>query len=388
MNVNNYSWDAFKNVFNPQQCESFSFSSGSYIDLNIMTPEEIVSELDKYVISQTIPKKLIAIAAYNRLLAMRNDCQGKTSDRYYFEKNNVILIGNTGCGKTHLVKSLGEIVSLPVTIQDSTTYTSAGYHGKDVPQIINDLFLQSERLVNKLYKTDAMFSKNKSELVKKYAEYGIVYLDEIDKIRKSETSSKDVNGAAVQEALLKLIEGTETQVYTESYSGKVNTKNMLFMFGGAFSGIEKIIEKRTCTKSIGFNAEIKTEDTARDILKQISVKDLTDYGMLPEFIGRLTTITVLNQLTKENIYDIFTKPKQSILQQITNEFRSFGIKLNFTSEAIEYIIDETLKLKIGARGLKSICQKTLRELYYSFPSMSTRKTVIVTTDMLKESNDE
>lgn len=355
---------------------------GGEAPVELKTPKMIVQELDKTVIGQNKAKELVAIAAFNRLLSMSNRQVGRDEKDYYFEKNNILLIGNTGCGKTHLIKALANAVSLPVTIQDATSFTSAGYVGRDVDQCIDELFENAAKIIEKQYDTSTMTNSTRKELVKKVAEYGIVYVDEADKIRASDGSGKDVNGRSVQEAFLKMVEGTEVKVRTYSYCGNVDTSNMLFIFGGAFSGLDKLIGQRTNAKSIGFSGSMPTAEDKANILEKVNIGDFTMYGMIPELMGRLPTVAILKELNREMIFQIFTQPDRCIMSQVINEFKSYGIEVQFTEDAINHIVDKTMEIKLGARGLRSTCQQLLRPLFFHLPSNLIDTPLIITKEMI------
>jgi len=350
-------------------------------EVELMTPKQIVEELNRTVIGQDKAKELVAIAAWNRLLSMKNK-ELERDDDYYFEKNNILLVGNTGCGKTHLIKALAEAVSLPVTIQDATGFTSAGYVGRDVDECIIDLFENARTLVEKNYDTLYMSRYDKSDLIKKIAEYGIIYVDEADKIRTSNSNGKDVNGRSVQEAFLKLVEGTECTIKSVTYCGTVDTSNMLFIFGGAFSGLDQIISKRLDGKSIGFSAPLLSKAEKSNLLNKASISDFTANGMIPELMGRLPIIAVLKNLDRDMIYKIFTLPERCIMSQVVNEFKSYGVEAYFTEDAVNHIVDQALELKLGARGLKSVCQQSLRPLLFHLPSNELDRPLMITKKLL------
>lgn len=360
-------------------------------DIEVMSPKKIVEQLDRYVIGQRKAKQLLSIAAFNRLLSFTNKRIGRdVENEYYFEKNNILLVGGTGCGKTHLVRSLSRILSLPVTVQDATSFTSAGYVGGNVEDAVVALFKESLSLCSKMdspITSLASYSglkRNYYDEAEELTEHGIIYIDEADKIRDSKGSGKDVNGRGVQEAFLKLIEGTKVPV---TMSRSIDTSNILFIFGGAFSGLEQIVSQRINKKEMGF-IKSNTETNKAQLLHAANIKDFTDFGMMPEIMGRLSTIAVLDELTAEMVYKIFTEPKRSILSQVVNEFKSFGVDVAFSDCAIDYIVSEAVKLKLGARALKSSCQNILRPLYYLLPSMDIDKKVIVTRELLESLKDE
>ncbi len=358
------------------------------INVDLKTPKLIVEELDKTVIGQTKAKQLVAIAAWNRLLSMNNRELGRDEEEYYFEKNNILLIGNTGCGKTHLIKALADAVSLPVTIQDATSFTSAGYVGRDVDTCVENLVKSAEEVVKKNYNISDMTSEQKSKLTKRIAEFGIIYIDEVDKVRCSNGSGKDVNGRSVQEGFLKMIEGTEVTLRNYSSIGTIDTSNMLFIFGGAFSDLDKVIGQRLNANSVGFSAPMPTEEDKTNILERVNVTDFTMYGMIPELMGRLPTVAILKDLDRSMIYKIFTQPERCIMCQVINEFKSYGIEAAFTEEAIEYIVDKTLEVKLGARGLRSTCQQILRPLFFHLPSNIIDGPLVISKEMIDKFSEE
>ena len=350
---------------------------------SMLTPKEIVRELDRTVIGQTEAKELVAISVYNRLLSLDNRMSNRLGEDYFFEKNNVLLIGGTGCGKTHMIKALSRAVNLPVSIQDATSYTASGYVGEDIEGSIQKLASAAHEHVKDNFPTRSAYDQ--ALLVKDMIEYGIIYIDEADKIRASSGSGKDVNGRSVQEGFLKLVEGSISFIKTPSYKGPVDTSNMLFIFGGAFSGLTDLIEQRLKVTSMGFHGTLSDKGRQiSDTLKKSTVPDFTSFGMIPELLGRLSTVAVLDALDRETIFKIFVEPDRSIMSQVINEFKSFGVSMSFSDDAINYIIDETMKLNLGARGLKAICQKVLRPLYFYFPSNVTAKEVIVTRELLEK----
>ena len=358
------------------------------VKVDLKTPKLIVEELDKTVIGQTKAKQLVAIAAWNRLLSMNNKMVGRDEEEYYFEKNNILLIGNTGCGKTHLIKALANAVSLPVTIQDATGFTSAGYVGRDVDTCIDELFQSAEEVVKKNYDMSDMSAKQKAKLTKQIAEFGIIYIDEVDKIRCSDGSGKDVNGRSVQEGFLKMIEGGDVKLRNSPSHGTVDTSNMLFIFGGAFSGLGKFISQRTNAKSVGFATDLPTEEDKTNMLERVNIVDFTMYGMIPELMGRLPTVAVLKDLDRKMIAEIFTKPDRCIMSQVINEFKSYGIEAEFTEDAIDYIVDKTLEVKLGARGLRSTCQQILRPLFFHLPSNLIDGPLVINKEMIDKFSEE
>ena len=333
--------------------------------LKLLTPKEIVDKLNKHVIGQDEAKKVLSVAVYNhykRLLQKNN-----VDDNIEIEKSNVIMVGETGTGKTLLARTIANLLNVPFCIADATVLTEAGYVGEDVESILSRLLQAADYNVQS-------------------AERGIVFIDEIDKVaRKSDNPSitRDVSGEGVQQAMLKLLEGAQVSVppqggrkHPEQKMIQIDTKNILFICGGAFDGISKIIERRVKSQSIGFNSLSGEEFNDEKMLSHVNQLDIKKYGIIPELIGRFPVLTYLHPLTKETLISILTDPQNALIKQYVKLFEMDDVKLIIKDEVLNYIVEKAILLKLGARGLRSICEAILTESMFNAPEKDIKELII------------
>lgn len=346
---------------------------------DFLTPKQIKALLDAYVIEQDKAKKVLSVAVYNHYKRLTSTMK-KTNDDVEIQKSNILIIGPTGCGKTLLAQTLARFLDVPFAIADATALTEAGYVGEDVENIILSLVQNADYDVEK-------------------AQKGIIYIDEIDKISQrgdNPSITRDVSGEGVQQALLKIIEGTIASIppkggrkHPQQDYVKVDTSNILFICGGTFTGLEKIIERRITKKTMGFGAKIvsKKDKNIGELLEQLKPEDLIKFGLIPEFLGRLPIITSIGELNKDSLVKILTEPKNALVKQYQELLNIEDVKLQFTDEALDAMAVEAVKRKSGARGLRAIMEETMLDIMYELPSKENVRECVIGEEVILKNED-